>query len=192
MTTIAMLPRTAVRSRTARRPTSSLAAALHALQNSRQRESMSASAPMVPPATTAWICWARPAWPPCSPGASGDAAAFAPMPRCVRQRSPVRALGLDHEIGSLLPGKSADLCAISLDDPLLAPCYAPESHVIYVCGRENVSHVWVAGQLLLENHPDGFLKRIWKKSHPYGKLGSVRARGWSSFLGFALSAARNG
>ena len=75
-----------------------------------------------------------------------------------------RALGLDREIGSLLPGKSADLCAVSLDDPILAPCYAPESHMVYVAGRENVSHVWVAGNLMLENHTlTGFFKNDLEK-----------------------------
>ncbi|HNJ76829.1 MAG TPA: TRZ/ATZ family hydrolase [Azospira sp.] len=98
-------------------------------------------------------------------GASGDAAALgAHAALRAATLAGARALGLDHEIGSLLPGKSADLCAISLDDPLLAPCYAPESHVIYVADRENVSHVWVAGQLLLENHTlTGFLKKDLEK-----------------------------
>ncbi|MDP2752081.1 MAG: amidohydrolase family protein, partial [Rhodocyclaceae bacterium] len=57
------------------------------------------------------------------------------------------ALGLDHEIGSILPGKAADLCAIRLDDWLSLPCFNPASHLIYVAGRENVTHVWVAGKL---------------------------------------------
>jgi 5-methylthioadenosine/S-adenosylhomocysteine deaminase len=93
-------------------------------------------------------------------GASGDAAVLnAHAALRAATLSGARALGLDHEIGSLLPGKSADLCAISLADPLLAPCYAPESHLAYVAGRENVSHVWVAGQMMLENHAlCGFLK----------------------------------
>ena len=56
------------------------------------------------------------------------------------------ALGLDHRIGSLRPGKEADLCALRLDDSLLAPCYNPASHLVYAAGREQVSHVWVAGE----------------------------------------------
>jgi 5-methylthioadenosine/S-adenosylhomocysteine deaminase len=62
-----------------------------------------------------------------------------------------RALGLDRQIGSLLPGKSADLLAIQLDDWDLQPCYDPVSHLVYVAGREQVSHVWVAGMLRIEN-----------------------------------------
>ena len=34
--------------------------------------------------------------------------------------------------------------------PELAPCYDPVSHLVYAAGRENVTHVWVAGRPLLE------------------------------------------
>ncbi|GHU31901.1 5-methylthioadenosine/S-adenosylhomocysteine deaminase [Betaproteobacteria bacterium] len=57
-----------------------------------------------------------------------------------------RALGLDDKIGSIVPGKRADLCAVDLSDPLFAPCFDPLSHLVYVCGREQVSHVWVDGK----------------------------------------------
>ena len=75
-----------------------------------------------------------------------------------------KALGLDHEIGSIVAGKSADFCAVSFDDPILAPCYSPASHIVYVAGRENVSHVWVAGKMVLENHTlSGFMKKDLEK-----------------------------
>jgi len=57
-----------------------------------------------------------------------------------------RALGLEASIGSLAPGKFADLCAIDLDRPELLPCYDPVSHLVYSAGREHVTHVWVAGE----------------------------------------------
>lgn len=57
-----------------------------------------------------------------------------------------RAMGLAEDIGSLEIGKFADLCAIALDDWILQPCFDPASHLVYVAGREHVSHVWVAGQ----------------------------------------------
>lgn len=57
------------------------------------------------------------------------------------------ALGLDHRIGSLVIGKQADLCAVRLDDWMLQPCFDPASHLVYVAGREHVSHVWTDGQL---------------------------------------------
>ena len=61
-----------------------------------------------------------------------------------------RALGLESSIGSLAPGKFADLCAVAFDGPELLPCYDPVSHLVYSAGREHVSHVWVAGELRVE------------------------------------------
>jgi 5-methylthioadenosine/S-adenosylhomocysteine deaminase len=62
-----------------------------------------------------------------------------------------RALGLEASIGSLVPGKLADLCALSFGEPELAPCYDPASHLVYSAGRAQVSHVWVAGEIRVEN-----------------------------------------
>lgn len=62
-----------------------------------------------------------------------------------------RALGMDDEIGSITVGKRADLCAVSLADPLMTPCFDPVSHLVYVCGREQVSHVWIDGALRVRN-----------------------------------------
>src|SRR5260221_3119383 len=56
-----------------------------------------------------------------------------------------RALGLDAATGSIVPGKHADLCAVALDAPELAPCYDVVSHLVYTAGREHVTHVWVGG-----------------------------------------------
>jgi 5-methylthioadenosine/S-adenosylhomocysteine deaminase len=56
-----------------------------------------------------------------------------------------RALGLADRIGSIEIGKEADLVAFALDEIETQPCYDPLSHLIYACGREHVSDVWVAG-----------------------------------------------
>lgn len=56
------------------------------------------------------------------------------------------ALALDDRIGSIEQGKEADLCAVDLAGLDIAPCYDPASHLVYAAGRENVSHVWVAGK----------------------------------------------
>lgn len=78
--------------------------------------------------------------------AGGDAALL-PAHRALRMATldGARALGLGHEIGSLAPGKAADLCAVRLDDWMLRPCFDPVSHLVYAAGREAVSDVWVAG-----------------------------------------------
>ncbi len=62
-----------------------------------------------------------------------------------------RALGLDAQIGSLEIGKRADITAINFSAAELSPCYDPLSHLAYAAGREHVSHVWVDGELLVEN-----------------------------------------
>ena len=67
-----------------------------------------------------------------------------------------RALGLDHLVGSLQAGKAADIVAVDFSAPELLPCYDPISHLVYAAGRQNVSHVWVAGELAVE---DGVLTR---------------------------------
>lgn len=83
---------------------------------------------------------------------SGDAACL-PAHQALRMATleGARALGLDDEIGSLLPGKAADLCALRLSDWELQPCFDPVSHLVYVAGREQVSHVWVAGKLRIRD-----------------------------------------
>ena len=62
-----------------------------------------------------------------------------------------RAIGLDAEVGSLEIGKAADIIAIALDSPEMAPMFDPISHVVYVAGRGDVTHAWVAGQCILED-----------------------------------------
>jgi 5-methylthioadenosine/S-adenosylhomocysteine deaminase len=56
-----------------------------------------------------------------------------------------QALGLGGQIGSIRPGKAADLVAIDLSAPELQPCFDPVSQVVYAAGREHVSDVWIAG-----------------------------------------------
>ncbi|HDK37745.1 MAG TPA: TRZ/ATZ family hydrolase [Thiolapillus brandeum] len=68
-----------------------------------------------------------------------------------------RALGLDTEIGSLKTGKAADITAINLQCIETLPVFNPVSQIVYAAGREQVSHVWVNGRLLLAN---GELTRI--------------------------------
>jgi len=82
-----------------------------------------------------------------------------------------RALGLEQHIGSIVPGKLADLCAVNLDTTGLAPVYHPLSHLVYAAGREDVSHVWVAGRPQLQ---DGHLTGL-----DPGQL-RAKARGWQA------------
>ncbi|MGM0952234.1 MAG: TRZ/ATZ family hydrolase [Pseudomonadota bacterium] len=68
-----------------------------------------------------------------------------------------RALGMEHELGSLVPGKLADLIAVDLSDPFLQPVYDPASHLVYSNHGRAVSHSWINGVPQLQ---DGRLTRI--------------------------------
>jgi 5-methylthioadenosine/S-adenosylhomocysteine deaminase len=60
-----------------------------------------------------------------------------------------KALGLDHLIGSVEPGKQADLVAIDLWAPATQPTYHPVSQLVYSASRDQVSDVWIAGNRVL-------------------------------------------
>jgi 5-methylthioadenosine/S-adenosylhomocysteine deaminase len=62
-----------------------------------------------------------------------------------------KALGLDHLIGSITPGKEADIIAINLDDFSTMPNYDPISQIVYAAGRHQVTDVWVKGRPLMRN-----------------------------------------
>lgn len=62
-----------------------------------------------------------------------------------------RALGLDAQIGSLLPGKSADLVAVNLGYAETQPVYHPVSQLVYAADRSQVSDVWIAGRQILRH-----------------------------------------
>ena len=79
-------------------------------------------------------------------GSSGDPTAM-PAHRALECATlgGARALGLQERIGSIVPGKLADLTAVNLSSAELTPCYDPISHLVYAAGREHVTDVWVGG-----------------------------------------------
>jgi len=62
-----------------------------------------------------------------------------------------KALCWDDKIGSLVVGKVADITAIDLSQIETTPYYDAAAQLVYAAGRENVTHVWVNGELLLED-----------------------------------------
>lgn len=62
-----------------------------------------------------------------------------------------RALGMESTIGSLEIGKQADITAINLNNIATQPVYNPVATIVYSSCAEHVSHVWVNGQILLNN-----------------------------------------
>ncbi|ANB03334.1 TRZ/ATZ family hydrolase [Ectothiorhodospira sp. BSL-9] len=85
-------------------------------------------------------------------GVSGNAAAL-PAHTALRMATlnGARALGLADEIGSLTPGKSADMVAVNLGELESQPVYDPVSHLVYAVARHQVSDAWVAGRPLLRD-----------------------------------------
>ncbi len=60
-----------------------------------------------------------------------------------------RALGLENEIGSLEPGKRADLISIRLDAAHAVPLYDPVSQLVYALKAADVEDVMVNGRLII-------------------------------------------
>lgn len=67
------------------------------------------------------------------------------------------ALGIDEQVGSIEPGKLADITAINLENVHTLPVYHPVSQLVYTNVSRDVSHVWVNGELLLD---EGNLTRV--------------------------------
>jgi 5-methylthioadenosine/S-adenosylhomocysteine deaminase len=54
-------------------------------------------------------------------------------------------------IGSIEPGKAADLIVVDPHRPHLTPVYSPVSHLVYAAGGADVRDVMVAGRWLVKN-----------------------------------------
>ena len=83
---------------------------------------------------------------------SGDAAAV-PASKALSMATihGARALGMDDRIGSIEPGKQADLAAIRLDRIETQPVYDVISQIVYAVPDSHVTDVWVAGARVLES-----------------------------------------
>jgi 5-methylthioadenosine/S-adenosylhomocysteine deaminase len=62
-----------------------------------------------------------------------------------------RALGMDRLIGSLEPGKRADLIAVSMASARQTPRYDAISHLVYATRGDDVQTTIVNGRVLMEN-----------------------------------------
>jgi len=62
-----------------------------------------------------------------------------------------RALGMEKAIGSLEPGKRADLITVSMRAPRQTPLYDPISHIVYVTRGDDVRTTIVNGKVLMRN-----------------------------------------
>ncbi|WP_323015039.1 amidohydrolase [Devosia sp.] len=62
-----------------------------------------------------------------------------------------RALGLDHEIGSLEAGKAADIIAVDISGPGYSETPDIETLLVYSGSGRDVRHLWVGGEQLVED-----------------------------------------
>ncbi|MEN1727911.1 MAG: TRZ/ATZ family hydrolase [Pseudomonadota bacterium] len=68
-----------------------------------------------------------------------------------------RALRQADRIGSIEPGKQADLVAVRLDDLQTSPIHSVISQLVYACSSRQVEQAWVAGQTV---HANGQATRL--------------------------------
>jgi 5-methylthioadenosine/S-adenosylhomocysteine deaminase len=62
-----------------------------------------------------------------------------------------RALGLERQIGSLEPGKRADLIVVGTNTARQTPLYDPISHLVYVTRGDDVRTTIVHGRVLMRD-----------------------------------------
>jgi 5-methylthioadenosine/S-adenosylhomocysteine deaminase len=61
-----------------------------------------------------------------------------------------RVLSLGKEVGSLEPGKKADIIFLDLNQPHLVPCYDPFSILVYTAQGSDVHSVMINGRMVME------------------------------------------
>jgi 5-methylthioadenosine/S-adenosylhomocysteine deaminase len=62
-----------------------------------------------------------------------------------------RVLGAENKIGSLEPGKKADLIVLDMNQPHLTPLYNIPSHMVYAARGADVVHSVINGNIVMQN-----------------------------------------
>jgi 5-methylthioadenosine/S-adenosylhomocysteine deaminase len=75
----------------------------------------------------------------------------APVVLEMATRQGARALGLEKQIGSLEPGKRADVIIVSMSSARQTPMYDPVSHLVYATHGDDVLTVIVNGKTLMRD-----------------------------------------
>jgi 5-methylthioadenosine/S-adenosylhomocysteine deaminase len=81
-----------------------------------------------------------------------------------------RALGLEHEIGSLEIGKAADIAAFDLSGAGYSETPDPETLLVYSGSGRDLRHLWVAGEQLvadrtLTRRPYGDIRKAYSATY---------------------------
>lgn len=85
-----------------------------------------------------------------------------------------RVLGLEKEIGSLEPGKRADLIAVQLDRPHAWPMFNVYSQLVYALKGSDVSDVVVNGRTVVQNRTPLTLNLARVQAEAERYLGLIR------------------
>jgi cytosine/adenosine deaminase-related metal-dependent hydrolase len=70
-----------------------------------------------------------------------------------------RALGVDDRLGTLEPGKLADIVVVRIDGPHAEPGGDPYSRLVYACGARDVTHVMIDGRTVVRDGVHALLDR---------------------------------
>jgi len=62
-----------------------------------------------------------------------------------------RVLGMAEELGSLAPGKWADMILVNMERPHLTPVYNPFSHLVYAASGADVTTSIIGGKVVMKN-----------------------------------------
>lgn len=84
--------------------------------------------------------------------ANGDRKSFITTGQMVRMATldGARALGLADKVGSLEPGKQADIIAIDLHNSHQVPTHFPDAAIVHTANQDNVIMTMVAGKVLFD------------------------------------------
>jgi atrazine chlorohydrolase/5-methylthioadenosine/S-adenosylhomocysteine deaminase/melamine deaminase len=105
-----------------------------------------------------------------------------------------RAVGLEHEIGSLEPGKKADLVLIDFRHPQMVPCHSIPSALVYQSYGNEVDTTIVDGRVLMagrrlevltEEQESDLLVAAQRASEQVierAGMQKIRDRGWRSII----------
>ena len=75
-----------------------------------------------------------------------------------------KALGWNDRIGSIEKGKDADVIAIDLGNVDTLPIYDPASQLLYSAGREDITHIWVDGKLVVKKQQSVGLQPLTREN----------------------------
>jgi 5-methylthioadenosine/S-adenosylhomocysteine deaminase len=61
-----------------------------------------------------------------------------------------RVLGMEDRIGSIVPGKQADIILVDINRPHLTPLYNPFSHLVYAARGADVVTSIIGGKIVMK------------------------------------------